>query len=474
MGTLISFPLMKFFLSLFFILTTKASINTQSHTIQIASLLPASLCTIPSNTKDSDKTRSRMRVFHRYGPCSRLDQDKNAASTTTPSLSEVLALDQSRVDWIQARLNSNSNTDQFTERKASLQVKSGRSLGTGNYIATVGLGTPLKTLSLIFDTASDLTWTQCQPCSGSCHPQQDPVFNPSTSSSYSNVSCNSAQCSQLSSATGNSPGCSSGTTCIYLLAYGDRSFTVGFLSKDKLTISSTDVFPNFVFGCGQNNQGLFGDTAGLIGLGRDPLSLISQTSSKYGRFFSYCLPTSSSVGHLTFGKNGAPNNAKFTPFASSRIASFYYIDIIAISVGGHQLPISGAVFKAGGSIIDSGTVITRLPPAAYSTMSSAFQQGMTKYKRAPAFSLLDTCYDFGNLTTVTMPTIAFIFGGNVRVDLEPLGILIAVSSSSACLAFARNKDAGDVTILGNTQQKTMEVVYDVAGGKLGFSPNGCS
>lgn len=69
---------------------------------------------------------------------------------------------------------------------------------------------------------------------------------------------------------------------------------------------------------------------------------------------------------------------------------------------------------------------------------------------------------------------AFTFGGNARVDLEPSGILIAVNSSSACLAFARNRAAGDVSIFGNTQQKTMEVMYGVAGGKLGFSANGCS
>ncbi|XP_073131844.1 aspartyl protease family protein At5g10770-like [Henckelia pumila] len=473
--------LMKLLVSLLFILIAKASIihgHSRYAAFQLASLLPASTCTTttpPSITKDSDKSRSRMRVFHRHGPCSRLGQDKNAASTTTPSLNQVLDLDQSRVDSIQARLNSNPNKHQITEKQVSLPAKSGRSLGSGNYIATVGLGTPAKTLSLVFDTASDLTWTQCQPCARSCHQQEDPIFNPSSSSSYSNVSCNSAQCSQLFSATGNSPGCVSGTTCIYSLIYGDQSFTVGILSKDKLTISPTDVFPSFLFGCGQNNQGLFGNTAGIIGLGRDPLSLVSQTSSKYGKLFSYCLPsTSSSVGHLTFGKSGAANSAKFTPFASSRIASFYYVNIIAISIGGHQLPINGSVFKAGGSVIDSGTVITRLPPGAYSVMSSAFRQGMTKYQRAPAVSLLDTCYEFGNLTTVTIPTIAFTFGGNVRVDLAPSGILIAVSSSSACLAFAGNKAAEDVAIFGNTQQKTMEVVYDVAGGKLGFSPNGCS
>lgn len=104
--------------------------------------------------------------------------------------------------------------------------------------------------------------------------------------------------------------------------------------------SSSDVFPNFYFGCGQNNQGLFGRTAGLIGLGKDPLSIVSQTDQKYGKYFSYCLPsTPSSTGFLTLGKSGSPsNNLKFTPFSSSRGNDFYYIDIILIYVGGQQLP----------------------------------------------------------------------------------------------------------------------------------------
>ncbi|XP_011080092.1 aspartyl protease family protein At5g10770-like [Sesamum indicum] len=463
--------------------TSKHIIQTHYHTLQINSLFPASVCstnTTPST--GSSKRQSTLEVFHRHGPCSQLGQDTDA-TITTPSVSEVLSHDQSRVDSIQAQVksdsskvkikNTNSNPNKLKDKKANLPVQSGRSLGSGNYIVTVGLGTPTKTLSLIFDTGSDLTWTQCEPCARSCYQQQDPIFNPSASASYSNISCNSPQCSQLSGATGNKPGCSS-TTCVYGIQYGDQSFSVGFFSKDKLTITATEVFPNFLFGCGQNNQGLFGNTAGLLGLGRNSLSIISQTAPKYGKYFSYCLPsTSSSTGHLTLGKSGVSRNVKFTPFASSQGTSFYFIDILSISVGGRQLPISQSVFTTAGSIIDSGTVITRLPPAAYSTMSAEFRKQMVKYKTAPAYSILDTCYDLSGLTTITIPTISFTFGGSVKVDLAPSGILLAVSTSRVCLAFAGNNNADDVAIFGNTQQKTLEVVYDVGRGNLGFGPAGC-
>ncbi|KAK6129794.1 hypothetical protein DH2020_036468 [Rehmannia glutinosa] len=278
----------------------------------------------------------------------------------------------------------------------------------------------------------------------------------------------------LSAATGVTPACAK-STCVYGIEYGDKSFSVGFFGKDKLTITSTDVFQDFLFGCGQDNLGLFGETAGLLGLGRDPLSFVSQTAQKYGKYFSYCLPsTSSQTGHLTLGKNGVSGNVIFTPFSTtSQEASLYFVDIVSISVGGQQLPIEQSVFTTAGSIIDSGTVITRLPPSAYSTMSAEFQKQMAEYPSAPAVSIFDTCYDLSGRESINIPTVSFTFGGDVRVDLDPSGIFIAVGESTACLAFAGNNDDGDVTIFGNTQQKTLEVVYDVAGGNLGFGPGGC-
>ncbi|CAI9755590.1 unnamed protein product [Fraxinus pennsylvanica] len=463
---LISFTFLSFFLIKSYALEGRKVIESHYHTVEISSLLPASVCS-PS-TKGPSKRPSTLKVFHRHGPCSKYSQDK-----ATPSLDEVLSHDESRVESIHFKINHNVDNDKIEDKKAIVPAKSGQSLGTGNYIVSLSLGTPKKSLSLVFDTGSDLTWTQCQPCARSCYTQKEPIFNPTESTSYSNVSCSSTQCSQLSSATGNSPKCFS-QTCVYTIQYGDQSFTMGFLSQDTLTISPSDVVPNFYYGCGQNNQGLFGNTAGILGLGQDALSIVSQTEQKYGKYFSYCLPSSSSSsGHLTFGNSGVSSNVKFTPFANSQDTSFYFINILGISVGTTQLSISPSVFKTAGTIIDSGTVITRLPPDAYSALRTEFKKGMSKYPSAPAFSILDTCYDLSNYTTITIPKIGFTFDGNVKVDIVAMGTLVAVDSSRVCLAFAGNSDASDIGILGNVQQRTMEVVYDVAGGKLGFGPGGC-
>lgn len=439
------------------------------HTVHISSILPSSACK-PSAKGPSRK--SSLKVVHRHGPCHQVNQE----SSTKQTLTQILSEDQSRVNSIQARHAFRADTDKFRGSKADLPAERGTAVGTANYVVSVGLGTPAKPYTLVFDTGSDLTWTQCKPCVKFCYKQQDPIYDPVKSSSYSNISCNAAVCSALSSATGNSPGCSA-STCLYGIQYGDQSFSVGFFAKDRLTLTHTDVFEEFFFGCGQNNQGLFGRTSGLLGLGRDPLSIVSQTAPKYGKYFSYCLPTKSgSNGHLTFGKGSVPNTVKFAPLSTSSPKSdmFYFVDIQGISVGGRLLPISASVFQTSGNIIDSGTVITRLPPAAYSTLRSAFRQLMSQYKTAPALAILDTCYDFSSQSTLKIPKISIFFSGNVKVDLGIEGILVGSSISQVCLAFAGNSAATDVGIYGNTQQQTFEVVYDVAGGRLGFAPGGCS
>ncbi|PKU78728.1 hypothetical protein MA16_Dca000071 [Dendrobium catenatum] len=45
-----------------------------------------------------------------------------------------------------------------------------------------------------------------------------------------------------------------------------------------------------------------------------------------------------------------------------------------------------------------------------------------------------------------------------------------VHSGVSCLAFAAAKG---VTIIGNWQQKTFDVVYDVGKGRIGFAGGGC-
>ncbi|KAI7988497.1 Aspartyl protease family protein [Camellia lanceoleosa] len=248
-----------------------------------------------------------------------------------------------------------------------------------------------------------------------CYKQKQPIFDPS----------------QLSSATNTPPLCST-NTCVYGIGYIDGSTSQGFFASETLTLTPSDVFPNFLFGCGENNQGVFAGDAGFIGLGRSRLSLVSQISSKYGNYFSYCLPsTPSCTGFLTFGKGGrssAGSSLQFAPLLSkSKDPSSYYVDIIGIKVGGKTLSISQSVFKTPGSIIDSGTVITRLPPAAYDALKTAFRQHMTQYRLAKPMSGFDICYHVKKNTTLKIPSISFVFGGNIEVGSWGLAIEVVLN-----------------------------------------------
>ncbi|KAF6146580.1 hypothetical protein GIB67_008866 [Kingdonia uniflora] len=449
--------------------------NLRTHAIRLSSVVLEATCSPSPLTSTSIKgssTKPSLKILHKHNPCSKSKRTKSSENL----LMDILQQDRARVESVQHRLLDDVRKDLLKSSKAKLPAQSGRSIGTGNYIVRVGFGTPKKDLTLIFDTGSDLTWIQCEPCAKACYSQQDPIFDPSKSTSYSNITCNTTECNKLKSATGITPGCSASTSaCIYGIQYGDQSFSVGYFAHETLTISPSDVFPKFLFGCGQNQEGLFAGAAGLIGLGRDTLSLVSQTASKYGRVFSYCLPSrTSSIGYLALGQTGISSSVKFTPMLSdSRSAGFYFIRMTDFSVGGRKLGIPNSVFTTSSTIIDSGTVITRLPPSAYTPLRTAFRNAMSKYPLTDPISILDTCYDLTNYTTVLIPKIGMFYSPGIMVDVDPSGILIAATASQVCLAFAPNTDDGDVAILGNTQQKNLEVIYDVAKGRVGFGPGSC-
>ncbi|XP_042515185.1 aspartyl protease family protein At5g10770-like [Macadamia integrifolia] len=441
------------------------------HVVSLSSLMPASVCSTPA--QGSKSLSGLLEVTHKYGPCSPLKQ----GNAKIPSLRQILIDDQTRVNSIHSKFSNQQSP--VAGSKLKLPANSGISLGTGEFIVRIGFGTPKKDFTVVFDTGSDLTWIQCLPCTIQCFLQQDPYFNPSASSTYSNIQCGSAACSQVKSATGYSPSCT--TDCIYQAAYNDGSTTEGYFSTDTLTLSSSAIFPNFKFGCGENNQAplLLGSADGLLGLGRDPISIVSQTAQKYGKLFSYCLPsTTSSTGFLTFGSQAGASSSslQYTPLLiNSDRPDYYYITMTGISVEGQLLSIPESVFRTSGTIIDSGTVISRLAPTAYSALRLAFRLAMSKYPAtASPYSLYDTCYDFSGYTSVQLPSIVLHLGGGTDLNVDESGILYHATSSVYCLAFSANDADTDLGILGNNQQKRFEVVYNVAGGKLGFGAGACS
>lgn len=351
--------------------------------------------------------------------------------------------------------------------------------GDGAFFMNLSIGTPEIPFRAIMDTGSDLIWTQCQPCKR-CFRQPTPVFDPARSSSFHNVSCDSAFCKGFINAN------CSGNSCNYTNVYGDESSTVGFLATETFTFGDSwhnVSVPNIGFGCGVDNQGVGLDhAAGIVGLARGPTSLVSQLDVQT---FSYCLTlvTDRKRSSLFFGtlpdlnvSYAAVNSTPLIKNPSQPL--FYYLSLDGISVGEIFLNIPKQVFQIvdgmGGLIIDSGTTITSLQEDAYNTLTQEFMsQSKLKFSSFNTMGL-DVCFELktGDAQELKagIPRLVFHFQG---LDLElPLENYMVVNKDMGvtCLAMA---PTGSLSIFGNFQQQNMLVVHDLKKDTVSFVPAKC-
>ncbi|XAR62657.1 Nepenthesin [Bertholletia excelsa] len=347
------------------------------------------------------------------------------------------------------------------------------------YMVTVGLGTPKTDVSLIFDSGSNILWTQCEPFSH-CHKQLEPKFNSSASKTYRNVSCPSPLCPESQGVT-NIPTSCSNNSCMHSTTYGDKTYTRGNLAIDKLTPTPSVAVNDYVIGSGRNNGGPNGLTAGIMGLGRDPLSVVSQIGPD--KYFSYCLPkitSCSSSGHLSFGKPKDYSILKFTPLWTNypfAVPNIYAINITGIKVAENMLPIPDSAFRSGVNLIDSGATFTSFLTLVYTVLRTAIRREMQEYRPTTGTSDMDTCYHLSKYNTVKIPKVSFFVEGDVEVPIAPFRIFAGDTTSQICLAvLSVNSSSGEdpVSFFGNLAQQTLEIGYDNQNDRIGFATGGCS
>ncbi|GJN01322.1 hypothetical protein PR202_ga18581 [Eleusine coracana subsp. coracana] len=393
---------------------------------------------------------------------------------------DLVARDKARAEYLARRL-SLSLPEEEAEDLGS-EVVSGLNDGSGEYYVRVGVGSPPTEQYLVIDSGSDVIWVQCRPCE-QCFAQPDPVFDPSASSSFSAVSCDSTICRNLLPA--GSGSCGDAGSCRYEVSYGDGSYTGGVLALETLTFGGGAAVRGVAIGCGHRNHGLFVGAAGLLGLGWGPMSIVGQLGAAAGGAFSYCLGTrdpgsssSSNAGSLVLGRTEAvPEGAVWVPLVRNPQApSFYYVGLAGIGVGDQRLPLQEALFRladdgAGGVVMDTGTAVTRLPGDAYAALRDAFANAVAGLPRAPPVSLFDTCYDLSAYTSVRVPTVSFYFEEGAALTLPARNLLVEVDGGVYCLAFAPSSSG--MSILGNIQQQGIQITVDSANGFVGFGPNTC-
>ncbi|XP_057821980.1 aspartic proteinase nepenthesin-1 [Cryptomeria japonica] len=357
--------------------------------------------------------------------------------------------------------------------------------GKGEFVMKLAIGTPGVAMAGIVDTGSDLTWTQCKPCTD-CFAQSTPIFDPALSSSYKKLPCSHALCSiqALPEFSCKSIGCE------YTYTYGDFSITVGILSSETFTFSlpKSEAKPSqaqVLFGCGHDNEGSgFDQASGIVGLGRGPLSLITQLGPSLDHKFSYCLTDSPSKSStIFFGQAAALKDRDFrsTPFLVNHTgqSSYYYLPLQGISVGNKLLSIPNGAFDiqsdgTGGFIIDSGTTITYLPSVAYGALRKELVS-LIKLPTADGSQIgLDLCYkiSMGNTSVTKFPSLSFHFKGADFV-LPPKNYMIFADRSGKLLCLAMMGSDDGVSIFGNVQQQNYQILYDLGKNMLSFSPALC-
>eukprot|EP00268_Persea_americana_P037315 TRINITY_DN36961_c3_g1_i1.p1 TRINITY_DN36961_c3_g1~~TRINITY_DN36961_c3_g1_i1.p1 ORF type:complete len:471 (+),score=36.35 TRINITY_DN36961_c3_g1_i1:88-1500(+) len=381
---------------------------------------------------------------------------------------ERMKRDKRRVEGLTRRLTGVG----YHEMDFGSEVVSGMNEGSGEYFVRIGVGSPPRDQYMVIDSGSDIVWVQCRPCS-QCYHQADPVFDPAASASFAGVACDSTLCGRLENAKCH------GGSCHYEVLYGDGSYTTGTLALETLTFGSTTV-TNVAIGCGHKNHGLFVGASGLLGLGGGSMSFNGQLGGQTGGAFGYCLVTrgTMSSGSLSFGRGAVPVGAVWIPLLRNpRAPSFYYIGLAGLGVGGVTVPVPEAMFRLtelgdGGTVMDTGTAVTRFPNAAYQALRNAFIAGTVGLPRASSVSIFDTCYDLSGFELVRVPTVSFYFSSGPVLTVPANNILIPVDEvGTYCFAFAPSSSG--LSIIGNIQQEGIQITFDAANGFVGFGPITC-
>uniref|UniRef100_J3MLK3 Peptidase A1 domain-containing protein n=1 Tax=Oryza brachyantha TaxID=4533 RepID=J3MLK3_ORYBR len=392
---------------------------------------------------------------------------------------EAVRRDSHRIAFLSAAAAAagEAATNSSVSFKAQLESRA------GGYNMNVSIGTPPVTFPVLADTGSNLIWAQCAPCT-KCFPQPARPLQPGSSSTFSKLPCSSSFCEFLP----NSSRACNATGCVYYYPYGS-GYTAGYLATETLEVGESS-FSDVAFGCSTENG--MDNSSGIAGLGRGPLSLVSQLG--VGRF-SYCLRSDGDAGGgdspILFGSLAklADANVQSTPFVKNPESrpTFYYVNLTGITVGATDLPVTASTFgftqSGGGTVVDSGSTYTYLAKDGYAMVKQAFLSQMANLTavNGTRFGLnLGVNIDAGAGGDVLVPRLVLRFAGGAEYDVPSKGYFAPVEVDSqgrvtvACLTVLPTTDNLPVSIIGNLMQMDLHLLYDLDGGMLSFAPANCS
>lgn len=334
------------------------------------------------------------------------------------------------------------------------------------YTIEATIGTPSIKKMFIFDTGSELTWTQCTPCIN-CFKQDYPLFDPKKSTSYRKLPPNHTLARFFNRSN-------NGDSIFYLL-YGTGESTSGIVSTETFGFTSDkrgshESVKGVVFGCANNQRGKFmSSITGIMGMSRSPLSLIGQMGAKK---FSYCLPPITSpikTTFLRFGNNVKKGRGLRETSFLNHIDYNYRVNLLDISILGRRLNLPNGTFTRG-CMMDVGSSGSYLETSAYNEVVRVLTRHFNwfKLKRIDNVQGGRLCYRFVRAFRY-YPNMVFHFkGGDFEIGPENL---FHFTSDRFCLMML---GYDGMTVLGAFQQQNVRFVYDIGNQKVLFGKEDCS
>ncbi|XP_029126002.1 aspartic proteinase CDR1 [Cajanus cajan] len=351
---------------------------------------------------------------------------------------------------------------------------------SGAYLMRYSIGTPPFEVMGFVDTGSDLVWLQCNPCKG-CSNQTTPFFDPSKSSTYKPISCDSKECDSLLTSHENLCHSKDDPNCKYRIIYDDQTFTKGTLAFETLTFSSITgssvAFPKFPIGCDQARK-FYSNRFGVVGLGKGGVSLITQMGPSIDFKFSYCLPYFKSKGtsKLNFGINAvvAGPGTVSTPLKQGSLDTLYFLKLEGMSVGSKRIEFvdnSTSIDANGNAVIDSGTTLTFMEDNFYAKLEPEVMAQIKLERVQSPKRYFSLCYKSPANNETGIPFITAHFAG-ADVVLNPSSTFIEVKDNVICFTIVRLPIPG--IIFGNLAQMNYLIGFDLVKKTVSFKPTDCT
>ncbi|XP_034700260.1 aspartic proteinase CDR1-like [Vitis riparia] len=345
------------------------------------------------------------------------------------------------------------------------------------FLVNFSIGRPPVPQLVGIDTGSDLLWVQCHPCAD-CFRQSTPIFDPSKSSTYVDLSYDSPICPNSPQKKYNHLN-----QCIYNASYADGSTSSGNLATEDIVFETSDqgtvTVSSVVFGCGRSNRGRFdGQQSGILGLSAGDQSIVSRLGSR----FSYCIgdlfDPHYTHNQLVLG-DGVKMEGSSTPFHTFN--GFYYVTLEGISVGETRLDINPEVFQRtesgqGGVVMDSGTTATFLAKDGFDPLSNEIQKLVRGHFQQVIYRTIPgwLCYKGRvNEDLRGFPELTFHFAEGADLVLDANSLFVQKNQDVFCLAVLESNLKNIGSVIGIMAQQHYNVAYDLIGKRVYFQRIDC-